>query len=86
MTMIAEQKMRIDHLTVYVASNVSRSLLYFHSAKCLRNRHGEDFEAAEASGEWWCPACRGSCGPGCVICCNCGPCRKKVCCKAVNYN
>lgn len=48
------------------------------SAKCLKNRHGEDFEAADASGQWWCPTCRGSCGAGCVICCNCGPCRKKV--------
>jgi hypothetical protein len=48
------------------------------SNKCLRNRHGEDGEAAAASGAWWCPCCRKSCGPGCVICCNCGPCRKKV--------
>eukprot|EP00878_Enallax_costatus_P008721 GHUV01009115.1.p1 GENE.GHUV01009115.1~~GHUV01009115.1.p1 ORF type:complete len:241 (+),score=85.71 GHUV01009115.1:186-908(+) len=46
--------------------------------KCLKNRHGEDYEAADASGVWWCPACRGSCGPGCVTCCNCGPCRKKA--------
>jgi hypothetical protein len=49
-----------------------------YSNKCLRNRHGEDGEAAAASGSWWCPCCRKSCGPGCVICCNCGPCRKKV--------
>ncbi|KAF8071208.1 Cdca7l [Scenedesmus sp. PABB004] len=47
-------------------------------AKCLRNRHGEDCVAADASGGWWCPGCRGSCGPGCVMCCNCGPCRKKA--------
>lgn len=48
------------------------------SAKCLRNRHGEDCAAAEASDAWWCPCCRGSCGAGCVGCCNCGLCRKKV--------
>ena len=46
--------------------------------KCLKNRHGEDAAAAEASGRWQCPCCRGSCGAGCVICCNCGPCRKKA--------
>ena len=33
-------------------------------------------EAALASGCWTCPKCRGSCGEGCVTCCNCGPCRK----------
>ncbi len=43
---------------------------------CLRNRHGEDIEDAIASGVWKCPKCRGSCGDGCVACCNCGPCRK----------
>ena len=43
---------------------------------CLRNRHGEDVDAAAASGIWRCPRCRGSCGDGCVTCCNCGPCRK----------
>ena len=43
---------------------------------CLRNRHGEDIDAAVASGAWVCPRCRGSCGEGCVTCCNCGPCRK----------
>lgn len=43
---------------------------------CLRNRHGEDVDAAVASGIWECPRCRGSCGDGCVTCCNCGPCRK----------
>lgn len=45
---------------------------------CLRNRHGEDVALADASGEWWCPACRGNCGPGCHLCCNCGPCRRKA--------
>ncbi|KAL4517183.1 hypothetical protein Ndes2437B_g06791 [Nannochloris sp. 'desiccata'] len=45
---------------------------------CLRNRHGEDVELAIASNCWVCPACRGSCGPGCTTCCNCGPCRKKA--------
>ena len=45
---------------------------------CLRNRHGEDVEVAIASNCWVCPACRGSCGPGCTTCCNCGPCRKKA--------
>ncbi|KAG1664286.1 hypothetical protein FOA52_009789 [Chlamydomonas sp. UWO 241] len=44
---------------------------------CLRNRHGEDADEAAASGSWVCPPCRGSCGAGCVNCCNCGPCRKK---------
>lgn len=43
---------------------------------CLRNRHGEDIDKAVASGIWECPKCRGSCGEGCVTCCNCGPCRK----------
>ncbi|KAL6747477.1 zinc-finger domain of monoamine-oxidase A repressor R1-domain-containing protein [Haematococcus lacustris] len=45
---------------------------------CLKNRHGEDCVAAAASGSWQCPGCRGSCGAGCVCCCNCGPCRKKL--------
>ena len=45
---------------------------------CLRNRHGEDVTEAIASGCWICPGCRGSCGAGCTICCNCGPCRKKA--------
>lgn len=45
---------------------------------CLRNRHGEDVTQAIASGCWVCPGCRGSCGVGCTICCNCGPCRKKA--------
>lgn len=45
---------------------------------CLRNRHGEDCDAAYLSGAWHCPCCRGSCGAGCVLCCNCGPCRKKA--------
>jgi len=45
---------------------------------CLRNRHGEDVQLAIASNCWVCPACRGSCGPGCTTCCNCGPCRKKA--------
>lgn len=45
---------------------------------CLRNRHGEDIDDAVASGCWQCPRCRGSCGEGCVTCCNCGPCRKKA--------
>ena len=49
-----------------------------NSHKCLKNRHGEDAEAAAASGCWVCPLCRGSCGPGCVICCNCSLCRKKA--------
>eukprot|EP00775_Hariotina_reticulata_P001683 gene1683-2027_t len=73
------QKTLEDHVTCTNSNcgNGRRMPLSF-CAKCLRNRHGEDFEAAEASGEWWCPACRGSCGPGCVICCNCGPCRKKA--------
>lgn len=48
------------------------------SKMCLRNRHGEDCDAAAASGKWVCPQCRGSCGKGCVSCCNCGPCRKKL--------
>lgn len=52
--------------------------MFLCSAKCLRNRHGEDCDAAEASNGWWCPCCRGSCGAGCVGCCNCGLCRKKV--------
>ena len=33
---------------------------------------------ADATGKWVCPVCRGSCGAGCVSCCNCGPCRKKA--------
>ncbi|WIA12111.1 hypothetical protein OEZ85_012185 [Tetradesmus obliquus] len=73
------QKTLEDHVTCTNAAcgNGKRMPLSF-CAKCLRNRHGEDFEAADASGGWWCPACRGSCGPGCVTCCNCGPCRKRA--------
>ena len=44
---------------------------------CLKNRNGEDVVAAVASGTWICPKCRGSCGPGCDGCCNCGPCRRR---------
>ena len=43
--------------------------------QCLKNRNGEDVFAARESGRWVCPRCRGSCGPGCASCCNCGPCR-----------
>lgn len=52
--------------------------LPLRSKMCLKNRHGEDVEVAYMSGSWVCPGCRGSCGRGCVQCCNCGPCRKKV--------
>jgi hypothetical protein len=48
------------------------------SKLCLKNRHGEDIQQAEASGKWVCPRCRGSCGEGCASCCNCGPCRKAL--------
>ncbi|PNW75556.1 hypothetical protein CHLRE_12g531350v5 [Chlamydomonas reinhardtii] len=51
---------------------------YSFCERCLWNRHGEDVVAAEASGSWVCPPCRGSCGRGCVVCCNCGPCRTKM--------
>ena len=44
--------------------------------QCLKNRNGEDIFEAIESGQWVCPKCRGSCGPGCDTCCNCGPCRK----------
>lgn len=44
---------------------------------CLMNRHGEDVYLSESSGKWICPRCRGSCGNGCTLCCNCGPCRRK---------
>jgi len=47
-------------------------------AACLANRHGEDQAKAAESGEWVCPPCRGTCGAGCVSCCNCGPCRRKL--------
>ena len=43
--------------------------------QCLKNRNGEDVFAARESGRWVCPRCRGSYGPGCALCCNCGPCR-----------
>ena len=33
---------------------------------------------AIASGAWVCPPCRGGCGPGCNLCCNCSLCRKKA--------
>ena len=55
-----------------------RPLFHACSKMCLRNRHGEDCTKAAASGQWVCPGCRGSCGVGCLACCNCGPCRKKV--------
>eukprot|EP00890_Picochlorum_soloecismus_P004251 jgi/Picsp_1/4827/NSC_02194-R1_protein len=44
---------------------------------CLFNRHGECVIQSSESGKWVCPRCRGSCGNGCELCCNCGPCRKK---------
>ena len=42
--------------------------------QCLKNRNGEDVFAARGRAVGV-PACRGSCGPGCASCCNCGPCR-----------
>ncbi|GIL60127.1 hypothetical protein Vafri_14767 [Volvox africanus] len=54
-----------------------RSMPRSFCEKCLRNRHGEDVEEAKSIGNWVCPTCRGSCGLGCICCCNCGPCRKK---------
>ncbi|GAB4813732.1 hypothetical protein N2152v2_000778 [Parachlorella kessleri] len=55
-----------------------RKLAVSFCKMCLMNRHGEDIAQAEASGCWVCPPCRGSCGEGCTLCCNCGPCRKKA--------
>ncbi|GIM07791.1 hypothetical protein Vretimale_11863 [Volvox reticuliferus] len=54
-----------------------RSMPRSFCEKCLWNRHGEDVEEAKCNGNWICPTCRGSCGLGCICCCNCGPCRKK---------
>lgn len=61
-----------------IPTHTSPPLLCARSANCLKNRHGEDQVAAVESGQWVCPPCRGTCGVGCVSCCNCGPCRKKV--------
>ena len=57
-------------------ANGGRALPASFCRMCLKNRHGEDIDAAVASGQWTCPKCRGSCGAGCTTCCNCGPCRK----------
>ena len=71
------QKTLEDHVecTSEDCGNGSRLPVAF-CRRCLLNRHGEDIYLALASGSWVCPPCRGSCGDGCVTCCNCGPCRK----------
>ena len=58
--------------------NGGRRLPVAFCRMCLRNRHGEDVDHAVESKNWICPPCRGSCGLGCVLCCNCGPCRKRA--------
>jgi len=73
------QKTLEDHVTcTRDGCGGGRRLPVSFCKRCLANRHGECSDAAEASGSWVCPPCRGSCGPGCVACCNCGPCRKKA--------
>ena len=72
------QKTVETHVTCVGEACAGARLPLSFCGMCLRNRHGEDIDAAVASGCWTCPRCRGSCGEGCVTCCNCGPCRKKA--------
>ncbi|KAL4436108.1 hypothetical protein ABPG77_005556 [Micractinium sp. CCAP 211/92] len=71
------QKTLEEHVTcTHPNCGDGRRLAVSFCKLCLKNRHGEDIAQAEASGQWVCPRCRGSCGDGCTTCCNCGPCRK----------
>ena len=72
------QKTVETHVTCVGEACAGARLPLAFCTMCLRNRHGEDIDEAVASGCWTCPRCRGSCGEGCVTCCNCGPCRKKA--------
>ncbi|KAF5841753.1 zinc-finger domain of monoamine-oxidase A repressor R1-domain-containing protein [Dunaliella salina] len=73
------QKTLEDHVTcTHPNCGKGKKMPTTFCANCLRNRHGEDQQAAVESQQWVCPPCRGTCGPGCVCCCNCGPCRKKL--------
>jgi cell division cycle-associated protein 7 len=72
------QKTVETHVTCMGAGCSGARLPLAFCGMCLSNRHGEDIDDAVASGCWECPRCRGSCGDGCVTCCNCGPCRKKA--------
>ncbi|KAI8468001.1 MAG: zinc-finger domain of monoamine-oxidase A repressor R1-domain-containing protein [Monoraphidium minutum] len=72
------QKTLEAHVTCTHPKCRKNKMPYSFCHKCLKNRHGEDAEEEAEKGTWVCPSCRGSCGPGCVICCNCGPCRKKA--------
>ena len=72
------QKTVETHVTCTGAGCSGARLPLSFCGMCLSNRHGEDIDDAVASGCWECPRCRGSCGDGCVTCCNCGPCRKKA--------
>lgn len=73
------QKTLEEHVTcTHPGCGEGRKLAVSLCKMCLSNRHGEDIHQAIASDCWVCPACRGSCGDGCRVCCNCGPCRKKA--------
>lgn len=73
------QKTVEDHVECTVAGCGGGNRLRVSFCRmCLLNRHGEDVDLAITSGCWICPKCRGSCGPGCTNCCNCGPCRKRA--------
>ncbi|KAL4855053.1 Cell division cycle-associated 7-like protein [Chlorella vulgaris] len=73
------QKTLEEHVTcTHPDCGAGRRLAVAFCKLCLKNRHGEDIQQAEASSKWVCPRCRGSCGEGCASCCNCGPCRKAL--------
>ncbi|MEW5315571.1 MAG: hypothetical protein WDW38_006991 [Sanguina aurantia] len=72
------QKTVEEHVTCTLPTcGNGRRLATTFCKMCLRNRHGESVDLALGAGKWVCPGCRGSCGYGCLQCCNCGPCRKK---------
>ena len=74
------QKTLAESVTCTSGSCGARRMPISFCKSCLLNRHGEDWQTARDSGTWVCPPCRGSCGPGCTLCCNCGPCR---CCASM---
>jgi hypothetical protein len=69
------QKTLVESVTCTAKSCGERRMPVSFCRSCLLNRHGEDWLTAKNSGCWICPPCRGSCGEGCTVCCNCGPCR-----------
>jgi hypothetical protein len=77
------QKTLAESVTCTAPSCGARRMPISFCKSCLLNRHGEDWAEARELGSWICPPCRKSCGPGCAMCCNCGPCRCEPDCNMI---